>query len=177
MYEQLSSPTNVAAKPAPRKRWLTAFAALFVALTVAVLAGCSTSDTGSSSSGDTITVPPSNAWAAVFLGDNEVFFGHVKNVNGTQLELTTVYYLQKTTSPAGQNNTTTASQLSLAGLVGNQIQCPTDDLVINRNAVLYYQELQNESYVVQKLGDLIKGDKQKCVQPSAASASPTPAAN
>ena len=112
-------------------------------------------------------------WSAVFLGDNEVFFGHLKNINSSQMELSGVYYLQKTT--AGSNpNQTQQSQLSLAGLVGNQIQCPTDDLVVNRNAVLYYQQLQPSSYVVSKLTELIK-TPQKCVQP--ASATPTPAAN
>ena len=159
--------------------WIIAGVAIVIAVVLAILAVAGTWPFSRSSSTSTTTNPVSQpsatAWSAVFLGDNEVFFGHLKNINGSQLELTNVYYLQKTTSSSNPNQTQNqASQLSLAGLVGNQIQCPTDDLVVNRNAVLYYQQLQPSSYVVSKLTQLIS-QKQACVQPS--SATPTPAAH
>ena len=159
--------------------WIVSGVVIVIAVVIAILAIAGTGPfshaTSSTPSNNPISQPSSTAWSAVFLGDNEVFFGHLKNINSSQLELTGVYYLQKTTSGSNPNQTQNQqSQLSLAGLVGNQIQCPTDDLVINRNAVLYYQQLQPSSYVVTKLTQLVQ-TPQKCVQP--ASASPTPAAN
>ena len=110
-----------------------------------------------------------NTWTAVFLTDNEVFFGHVKSENTSNLELTNVYYLQKS-----QSNTNAPATLSVLGLVANQVQCPTDDLVINRNVVLYTQQLQSGSYITQQLNQLVQ-KQQTCFQPSSAPASPAPA--
>src|ERR1035437_7009043 len=44
-------------------------------------------------------------WSAVFMGDNEVFFGHLKDVSSTEIDLVNVYYLQKSTPAATGTNT------------------------------------------------------------------------
>ena len=113
-------------------------------------------------------------WSAVFLGDNEVFFGHLKDVSSTEIDLTNVYYLQKSTPAAsGTSTTQPPASLSITGLVANQIQCPTDFLRLNRNAVLYWQDLQDSSYVVTQLNQLV-GKAQTCFTPPAATATPVP---
>jgi hypothetical protein len=114
----------------------------------------------------------SGSWSAVFLTDSEVFFGHVKSVNNDQVDLVNVYYLQR--SQATQTNTsssTAPTQLAILGLVANQIQCPTDEIVINRQSVLNIQTLQSSSFVVSKLNQLVK-QSQKCFAATAATATP-----
>jgi len=111
----------------------------------------------------------STTWSAVFLNDNEIFFGHIKTSDSHQLELTNVYYLQRTQPPQG---TQAPAQLSINSLVTSQIQCPQDDITLDRVNILYTQDLQNSSFVVNTLNTLIK-QPQKCFAPSA-TATPTP---
>jgi hypothetical protein len=117
----------------------------------------------------------SSSWSAVFLTDSEVFFGHVKSIDNDQIDLVNVYYLQRS-----QANTQTGSnqaaptQLAILGLVANQIQCPKDEIIINRHSVLNIQTLQSSSYVVSRLNTLVH-QAQKCFQPSSSSSTPAPA--
>ena len=113
-------------------------------------------------------------WSAVFMTDSEVFFGHIQDINSDSIDLTNVFYLQKTSTGTGtgSSTTSTASQLSVAGLVANQIQCPTDEIRLDRRNILYWQTLQDSSYVVQTLNKLVT-NPQPCFSPSAA-ATPTP---
>lgn len=110
----------------------------------------------------------SSTWSAVFLNDDEIFFGHIKTDNSNELELTNVFYLQRTQPPQG---TQAPAQLSINALVTSQIQCPTDDITLDQANILYRQDMQNGSFVVQKLNQLIK-QPQKCFSPAAAT--PTP---
>jgi hypothetical protein len=120
-------------------------------------------------------------WSAVFLTDNEVFFGHIKSTTPDNIDLVNVYYVQSSQG-TGTGATAQSTQLAVLGLVGTQIQCPTDELIVNRTAVLDVQKLQPQSFVVSRLETLSK-TAQNCFQPAAATAtpaapatSPTPAA-
>jgi hypothetical protein len=118
-----------------------------------------------------------NTWSAVFLSDSEVFFGHVQNVSSDTINMTNVFYLTKTSSGATSTQAQgQAQQLSLTGLVANQIQCPTDQININRSVVLYIQDLQAGSYVVQQLARLT-ATAQTCFTPPAATATPAASAS
>lgn len=109
----------------------------------------------------------SNAWTAVFLTDNEIFFGHLKTNTNDRVELTNVFYLQRQTG----SGTGTNANFAIAGLVGNQIQCPKDDLTINHSGVLYMETLQNSSYVVSLLNYAVK-TPESCFTPPVSSAAP-----
>ena len=111
-----------------------------------------------------------NTWTAVLLSGNDVFFGHVKQLTADRIEMTNVYYVQK---PTGQAQNTQA--LSIVSLVANQIQCPKDDITINRADVAYWEDLQDGSYVVQRLNQLVQ-TTQACYQPPAATPPAAPAA-
>jgi hypothetical protein len=121
----------------------------------------------------------SSSWSGVFLTDGEVFFGHVKSINNDQIDLVNVYYLQRSQANTQTGQAAAPAQLALLGIVGSQIQCPTDEVLVNRRAVLHIQTLQSSSFVVQKLNVLVK-QSQKCFAPTAATPAPaatsTPAA-
>lgn len=122
----------------------------------------------------------SSSWSAVFLTDSEVFFGHVKSINNDQVDLVNVYYLQRSQATQTSGSQAASTQIAILGLVQNQIQCPTDEVVINRQSVLNIQTLQSSSFVVSKLSQLVK-QPQKCYSPTAATPAPaataTPAAS
>ena len=111
-------------------------------------------------------------WSAVFVNNNQIFFGHIKSNNSNELDLVNVYYLQAAaTPPAGTQASSASPALTINSLVGAQIQCPKDEVVINRTDILYTQTLQASSFVVSRLNALSQ-TPQNCFQPPAATATP-----
>jgi hypothetical protein len=109
-------------------------------------------------------------WSAVVLSDGEVFFGHMKQVTADHLELVNVFYVQKPSTPS-TGTPTSQAPTQILGFVSTQAQCPEDDLSINRSLVLYWEDLQDGSFVAQKL-NLDQNQPQTCFQPTPA---PSPA--
>ena len=117
--------------------------------------------------------PPSasqarKVWSAVFLNDNEIFFGHIKSVNAQELDLVNVFYIQKTPASSGS-----PTQLSINRLVSSQIQCPTDEIIVSHHAMLYHQDLQNASFVASRL-DALSQAPSTCFYPPTPSPSGLP---
>jgi hypothetical protein len=86
-------------------------------------------------------------WKALFLSNNQVYFGHFLRVPfaGT-ITLSEVYYLQL--SQAGQDiNTQDESQLKLVKL-GSEVHGPTDQMVIPISQVLFWETLRPDSAIV-----------------------------
>ena len=86
-------------------------------------------------------------WKAVFLTNNQVYFGHFWDVPfaGT-ITLRSVYYLELS-QPGEQLDTQDASQLKLVKL-GNEIHGPTDEMVIPMGQVLFWETLRSDSAIV-----------------------------
>ena len=161
--QQEARAAAAAPAPAPRQRASRApwYAAIAAAAVVLLLGGLVLGQVGPFAKDN------SGPWTAVLLSDNDVFFGHMKALSNDRIELTSVYYVQK--PAAGADPKTQA--LSIVSLVANQIQCPKDDIMINRADIAYWEELQDSSYVVQQLSQLTKTE-QKCYQPSAVTPAP-----
>lgn len=93
----------------------------------------------------------SDKYQAVFLTNNQVYFGNLTRVNSDYPVLRDVFYLQVTQAlqpaeqgaPAGQN-------LSLIKL-GGELHGPEDEMVINSEHILFYEDLKNDSPIVQKI--------------------------
>jgi len=161
---ELVRPT-VAGAPANGGRslmpWLVAVGAVLVVVVVAATAGL----LAAGSSGPFAPAVDTSDWTGVLMSNNDVFFGHVKQITTSQIELTNVYYLQ---TPSTTDKT---QSVAIVSLVANQIQCPKDDIIINRADVAYWEELQATSYVVQRL-DQLGQTPQTCYAGPAASPSP-----
>ena len=87
---------------------------------------------------------------AVFLTNGQVYFGKPFKKNRDELILSDVYYLK-----ASGNTDTTQEQLteprfSLVKL-GDEIHGPTDKLFINSDNILFYEQLKNDSKVVESI--------------------------
>lgn len=91
-------------------------------------------------------------WQAVFLTNGQVYFGHLADINDQYIKLTDIYYLQiqKPLQPQPENQTQDQSKLSLIKL-GSELHGPTDQMNINREQVLFYEELKSDSRVVQSI--------------------------
>jgi len=88
---------------------------------------------------------------AVFLTNNQVYFGHLENQENQYVELSNIYYLQV----AGQNlqqktDETDKTKLELVKL-GNELHGPEDQMSVNRDQILFIEKLKADSQVVKTI--------------------------
>lgn len=99
-------------------------------------------------------------WQAVFLTNGQVYFGQVKKQNQAELVLNEIYYLQVTRplqqTEEGQEQANPQGELSLVKL-GNELHGPTDAMVINRDHVLFVEDLKEDSNVAQAIANYKAG--------------------
>jgi hypothetical protein len=93
------------------------------------------------------------SWRAVFLTNNQVYFGHFYDVPlSGSITLHNVYYLQ--VSGANQDlSNGNQSQFKLVQL-GNEIHGPTDEMVIPKGQVLFWETLRPDSAIVAAIKSL-----------------------
>jgi hypothetical protein len=94
-------------------------------------------------------------WQAVFLSNGQVYFGHLQNRNSQYPVLTEIYYLkvQQALQPEGNTNTNTntnQTQLSLIKL-GDELHGPQDKMIINKDQILFIEDLKDDSQVVKTI--------------------------
>jgi hypothetical protein len=108
----------------------------------------------------------SSAYQAVFLTNGQVYFGKISQTENDYVVLTNIYYLQAnnplqtTSSPDSKNAATTPpaqSQMSLVKL-GNELHGPTDEMYINRDQILFFENLKPDSRVVSAITAYQKGN-------------------
>jgi hypothetical protein len=89
-------------------------------------------------------------YQAVFLAsqDGQVYFGKLEVFNRSQYKLTDIYYVrvENPIQPEGANQPAQPN-ISLAKL-GNELHGPQDVMYINRDQVLYWENLKDEGQVV-----------------------------
>ncbi len=99
-------------------------------------------------------------WQAVFLTNGQVYFGQVKKQNKVEVVLNEIYYLQVTRplqqTAEGEEQANPQGELSLVKL-GNELHGPTDAMIINRDQVLFVEDLKEDSNVVQAISNYKAG--------------------
>lgn len=95
-----------------------------------------------------------SSYQAVFLTSGQVYFGKLERLTPKELVIVNVYYLQSTDNPQQTSNTKTETntntatpQYSLIKL-GGELHGPQDRMYINRNQVLFTEDLKDSSQVV-----------------------------
>lgn len=90
-------------------------------------------------------------YQALFLTNGQVYFGKLRNVSDKYVELTDIYYLQvqQSVQPADKNKD---PQVSLAKL-GSELHGPEDKMSVNREQVLFWENLTNDSKVVKVINE------------------------
>lgn len=88
-------------------------------------------------------------YQAVFLNNGQVYFGNISSLNDQFVRLKNIYYL---TQASGDQS----SNYSLVKLGCQQIHDPTDEMVINRDQVTFWENLNDSGKVVAKINDFKK---------------------
>lgn len=106
---------------------------------------------------------------AVFLNGGQVYFGKIKNLNSQYMKLDSIYYLRVNQQVQPDRNSGQAAQndISLVKL-GCELHGPTDEMVVNREQVIFWENLKDDGQVAQAVKEYEKQNPegQKCEQPS-----------
>jgi hypothetical protein len=95
-----------------------------------------------------------SGYQAVFLTNGQVYFGNMTDKNDRYVTLKDIYYLQVNQSQQLQDGQQAAAQqqpeLSLVKL-GNELHGPDDIMHINRDQILFFEELKNDGRVAEAI--------------------------
>lgn len=99
-------------------------------------------------------------YQAVFLDNNQVYFGIVARIDSQFVTLRDIYYLQSDKKSQNLENfeNKAAEQLSLVAL-GNEVHGPSNEMKINLDHVLFIEDLKKDSKVVSAIQKEKSGQK------------------
>ena len=102
-------------------------------------------------------------YQSVFLTNGQVYFGKLSHSSDMYVTLTDIYYLQVTQPPLQGSQTNTQQQqqqqLSLVKL-GNELHGPVDSMQINRDQILFFENMKDDGKVVQAIREYQKNPNQ-----------------
>lgn len=93
-------------------------------------------------------------WQAVFLTNNQVYFGHLKNYNKGYAILKDIYYL-RVTDPLQQGSPPQPPSINLVKL-GGELHGPTDTMYIPKDKIMFWENLKADSQVAQAISNFLK---------------------
>ena len=88
----------------------------------------------------------SDGYQAVFLTNDQIYFGHLKSIGSDYLILSDVYYVKVNEEGAGQ----------LVKLGVGEPHGPQDKMIINQDQVLFWENLKFDSPVVKTIQSIEK---------------------
>ena len=93
--------------------------------------------------------PDRGKYQAVFLQTGAVYFGKLKNVDGTYLQLERAYYTKKQDLPSDATDEQKAAVANNVSLVkvGDEVYGPESTMSIRSEQVLFWQNLKSDSKV------------------------------
>lgn len=109
---------------------------------------------------------------AVFLDNGQVYFGYTKDEGDQTVLLSDIYYLQVQQPVQGSNNqnSSQSQQISLVKL-GNELHGPKDEMRINRDHILFVEDMKSDSKVNQAIKNYVANGSN-----ATTTASPSPTA-
>lgn len=97
----------------------------------------------------------SDSYQAVFLSNNQVYFGKLSKLNSPYPVLTDVYYIQAFAAQDLSNSAKTGNQLQLVKL-GSELHQPQNVMYLNRSQILFIESLKPDSQIVQSIANFEK---------------------
>jgi len=115
-----------------------------------------------------------NEYQAVFLNGGQVYFGKLKYIDNKDVQMKDIFYLKVNQQVQPNASASTSAQdISLAKL-GNELHGPEDVMVINRDQVLFWENLKDDGQVVKAITEYKKNPS--AATTPAATATPAPTA-
>jgi hypothetical protein len=118
-----------------------------------------------------------NQLQAVFLNGGQVYFGNIQDLNSERIRMTNIYYLRvnQQVQPGGDSKNA-EQDISLVKL-GCELHGPENQMVINREQVIFWENLKNDGQVAKAVKQYVEQnpDGQKCETEAPSDAKATPA--
>ncbi len=118
----------------------------------------------------------SSKMQAVFLNSGQVYFGRIGSLNEQYLTVSDIYYLRvsQQVQPGQTQANNAQNDISLVKL-GCELHGPTDEMVINRDQVTFWENLKGDGQVAKAVADYKKANPQgqKCDAPAEQTQTPT----
>ena len=153
-------PQRPTEKPRKKKSLKGLIIAGIIIIALAIAGWFVWTNTRSVSTGTTID---STKFQAVFLVGGQVYFGKLEEVNSQYLKLSNVFYIQSgstDTSVDEQTSETSQSQGDMKLIkLGDEVHGPEDAMVINRDQMLFFENLRSDGKVVQLIQSHTSGQK------------------
>ena len=104
-----------------------------------------------------IPMPTGSKYQAVFLSNNQVYFGRLREASRGYVKLENIFYLR--VNQGLQQGSQTGTDISLVKL-GSEIHGPEDMMFIPKQQIVFWENLQDGSEVVKSIGDFFKQNPQ-----------------
>lgn len=100
---------------------------------------------------------------AVFLTSGQVYFGNIVSANEDFLDLKNIYYLSVNRQVQPEQSADKQASVSLVKL-GCELHGPTDQMIINREQVTFWENLKTDGQVSQAIDKWVEQNPegQKC---------------
>lgn len=87
-------------------------------------------------------------WQAVFLANNQVYFGKITSASRSELSLKNIYYINSNDLPSVE--AISSRKIKLTKL-GEELHGPKDRMIINRGSIVFIENLKDDGLVVQTI--------------------------
>lgn len=94
----------------------------------------------------------SATYQAVFLDNNQIYFGHLKSVGSVYLVLSDVYYVQVQTATSKDSTETPTGRLVKLGQT--EPHGPKDEMILNKEHILFWENLMPSSQIIKTIQNL-----------------------
>ena len=88
-----------------------------------------------------------SVWQAVFLENNQVYFGHLRDYNNGYVVLKDIFYLRATEQLQGAPPQPALSLVKL----GQELHGPENEMYIPKSKIMFWENLKNDSQVSQEI--------------------------
>lgn len=90
-------------------------------------------------------------YVSVFLTNNQVYFGKMVDNRNGEISLKEVYYLQDGNTDFSATGAPLQGSSFMLVKLGQELHGPTDEMYINKEQVLFYEYLRDDSQVVKTI--------------------------
>ncbi len=97
-----------------------------------------------------------SVWQSVFLDNNQVYFGHLRNYNRDYVVLSNIFYLRAAEPPQPQPSE--GPTLNLVKL-GGELHGPQDEMYIPKGKIMFWENLKSDSQVTQAINTFLAEQK------------------
>lgn len=94
-------------------------------------------------------------YQAVFMDNNQVYFGKINKVNNDYMDLQGIYYL-RVDQPVQPEQEGQQNQNITLQKLGCELHGPVDQMIINREHVTFWENLRSDGQVSKAIGEWLK---------------------